>query len=207
MVFEIFLFINALIIGALIVLFVQHLAAHHRTKKPQPKPHTAEVRIPRDVRDRLIQEAEGQLQDLFSRTAHGLEEDLTESTQQMSTHLQTIFSEIIAKQQKEFNAAQASLGSVGNDVLERLKTETQSADQQLLEQLAISKAELAKKLAETAAARREELLATIDSTFSDAVMSFLLETLGHGVDLGAQTPYIMARLEENKALFKAGLSQ
>ena len=61
-----------------------------------------------------------------------------------------------------------------------------------------TQAELHEKLKADVAAEREKLLAQIDSKLSDAVVSFLMETMQHNVDLGAQTNYIISVLEEHK---------
>ncbi len=49
---------------------------------------------------------------------------------------------------------------------------------------------------------KQRLTQQIDTRLGDAVASFLLETLGHNVDLGAQTAYLTSLLEEHKADFQ-----
>lgn len=53
------------------------------------------------------------------------------------------------------------------------------------------------------AKERALLVQQIDTKLGDAVGSFLLNHLGTNVDLGAQTPYLMKLLEDNKDQFKA----
>ena len=45
---------------------------------------------------------------------------------------------------------------------------------------------------------KEKLIQQIDTRLADAVTSFLIETLGHNVDLGAQNKYLIEMLEEHK---------
>jgi hypothetical protein len=52
------------------------------------------------------------------------------------------------------------------------------------------------------AKERDMLLQQIDTKLGDAVASFLLNTLGTNVDLGAQTPYLLQLLETHKDEFK-----
>ncbi len=52
------------------------------------------------------------------------------------------------------------------------------------------------------AKERAHLLAQLDTKLGDAVTSFLTESLGTKVDLGAQTPYLLELLEQHKAEFK-----
>lgn len=53
------------------------------------------------------------------------------------------------------------------------------------------------------AAEKEQLIALIDQRLGESVTAFLAETLKHNVDLGAQSPYLTAMLEEHKAELKA----
>ncbi len=56
------------------------------------------------------------------------------------------------------------------------------------------------------AKERELLLKQIDTKLGDAVGSFLLNTLGSNVDLGAQGPYLLQLLESHKDEFKREIS-
>ena len=56
-------------------------------------------------------------------------------------------------------------------------------------------------------AEKKQIMARIDTKLSDSVASFLLETLGHEVDLGAQQTYLTKMLEEHKDDFKRSLSE
>ena len=55
-------------------------------------------------------------------------------------------------------------------------------------------------------AEKQRLLQQIDTKLADAVASFLMETLQHNVDLGAQSAYLTAMLEEHKTDFAKELS-
>ena len=45
----------------------------------------------------------------------------------------------------------------------------------------------------------EQIIGQLDTKIADGIASFLVETLQHNVDLGAQTAYLTAQLEEHKA--------
>mgnify|MGYP003296595883 CR=1 FL=1 len=62
------------------------------------------------------------------------------------------------------------------------------------------------KMKEDVAAEKARLIAQIDTKLADATVSFLLETLQHNVDLGAQTAYLTGVLEEHKDEFKKEVS-
>jgi hypothetical protein len=61
--------------------------------------------------------------------------------------------------------------------------------------------EMKAKITQELEAEKERMLKQIDVKLGDAVGSFLVETLGHNVDLGSQTAYLAALLEEHKAEF------
>ena len=59
-------------------------------------------------------------------------------------------------------------------------------------------AELEAKLEAEMLKRRDAYAAQLDTKLSDAVAAFLADTLGHNVDLGAQTSYLVSQLEAHK---------
>lgn len=58
-------------------------------------------------------------------------------------------------------------------------------------------------MTEEVAAEKDRLIALIDRRLGESVGAFLIETLRHNVDLGAQGPYLTAMLEEHKDELKA----
>ncbi|OYX53408.1 hypothetical protein B7Y92_03150, partial [Candidatus Saccharibacteria bacterium 32-50-13] len=86
---------------------------------------------------------------------------------------------------------------------EKMLIEAQSAvsthQAQLDEQFAKAQQEMVDKLRADIESEKERTMADIDTKMNDAVISFLLETMQHNVDLGAQTDYILSVLEANKA--------
>ena len=55
------------------------------------------------------------------------------------------------------------------------------------------------------AQRQKELMTQFEDKLSDLVASYLTETLGNDIDLGAQAPYLFRMLEEHKAELKREL--
>ena len=56
-------------------------------------------------------------------------------------------------------------------------------------------------------AEKEVLIKLANAKLADAVASFLIETLGHNVDLGAQSAYLTEMLEEHKDEILKGIQQ
>ena len=56
-------------------------------------------------------------------------------------------------------------------------------------------------------AEKQFLINLANAKLADAVASFLVETLGHNIDLGTQTTYLTAMLEEHKEEILKGIAQ
>ena len=67
-------------------------------------------------------------------------------------------------------------------------------------------AEMEAKLSEEIAAEKQRLIEQIDTKIADTVTSFIIETMQHNVDLGAQGAYLTSMLEEHKAELAKGIS-
>lgn len=104
--------------------------------------------------------------------------------------------------QKQIEQHQSAL----EHTLLQLQTEIESSltkRQATFEQkLGAREAALNADLDQQVAKERELLLKQIDVKLGDAMASFLINSLGTNVDLGAQTPYLLQLLESKKAEFK-----
>ncbi len=59
--------------------------------------------------------------------------------------------------------------------------------------------ELEKALEQDIAGEKQRIVDQMDKKLAGAVTAFLVETLGHNVDLGAQSQYLTEMLEQHKA--------
>lgn len=83
----------------------------------------------------------------------------------------------------------------------KLEQHQDELDNELIESQkkhAEKQAQLEEKLEQEMAAKREALTKQLETKVGDTIAAFLTETLGHNVDLGAQTTYLTSVLEENK---------
>jgi hypothetical protein len=112
--------------------------------------------------------------------------------------------EIRSHTQESLAAAQEQIGSQQTAILTSLSQ--RQAD--LEARLSAKQAELEAELETSMAAEKEAVYQRMYTKLNDAVLAFLLETLGHDVDLGAQADYLVATLDANKAelLQSAGVS-
>jgi hypothetical protein len=207
---QILLLVNVFLIGGLLTLAIQHAYAHfkHKNAPESEKPHAPvqNGHLPPAIKEKLIVASQAHFQAVLDRSATELQHDLQITAANLNKQLEKLGSDIAREEMLRYRTS-----------LEQLRTQTAAAisggqDQiathqtDLKAKFAAHEAELEAKLNEQIAAEKQQLIQQLDGKLSDAVMSFLTETLQHNVDLGAQTNYLTAMLEEHKAELIKGIS-
>jgi hypothetical protein len=189
---EILLFLQALVLGALVTLAVQYYRHHgdeHQPLELAPNLDPDDILSP-EVKNRLIEESELKIQAALNSTAHKLNTDLDSSAVEINQLVKRLATDIVSGEMERYRL---QLGQLH-----------EQADKQMgviREEVAKHEAEIKAKVDQEMAAERQRLIAQIDTKLGDAMASFLNETLQHNVDLGSQTEYLLATLEEHKADF------
>lgn len=195
---QIFLFVDVFFIGVLATIAVRHGFAHFNLKKlGLPKGHTTSQggHLPPAVRERLLEEAQADFQSVLNHSAKELQKDLEGTATEINKLVEKMGTEAVASELERYRAqlvklteaAEEKIGGAGAEIAEHQQN-------------------LKAKLEEEMAAEKQRLLAQIDTRLADAVSSFLIETMQHDVDLGAQTAYITKMLEEHKQEFTKGVA-
>ncbi len=184
---QLFILADVFAIGAIAPLIFRHANAHFKPgKRGNDKPE-----LPKDVQERLLQNSEVQYQNALDHSVNVLQKDLEQSASQING-LVTRFAGVIVGDEMEryrielsklAQQAQADMGSIKQEISTH-KAEIEAAYTQQLE------------------LEKQRLIKQIDTKLGDAVGSFLVETLQHNIDLGNQSEYLVAMLEEHKAEFK-----
>ncbi len=227
-----FLYLNIFLIGGLVAVGIQHVYAHYRQPKETPKPAVALPSSTRDrllvnatkrfetALDHSAHDLEGDLGDtskqlnvLLKRFGSNI---LDDEMKLFREHLEEIREKTektvggaaleVATQQSSMEAKLAARQAEFDAKLLELQTELErtlvSRQTELDSVLSDRKAKLLTTMEEQVTAEQRRLLQQIDTKLADAVGSFLSETLEHNVDLGAQSSYLVALLEEHKEDFK-----
>jgi hypothetical protein len=209
---HLFLLVNAFLVGILTTIAIQHARAHFRKtteeeSAPIIRPKTPKTdRLPQAMREKLLEISRVRYQSSLNRAISELEKNLALSTNQITKRLDKFGVEIVSSEMKRYKTT-----------LDRLREKTEAeiggAQLEVAKHQADIKAEMDKKrtemqtnLANEINAKRQELISKIDTKLSDAVASFLVETMQHDIDLGAQMPYLLKSLENHKAELKKELS-
>lgn len=185
--------------GVLAATAARHARAHFR---PHPaeveRPHAAPqaAHLPPAVREHLLEVAQAKFQAILDHQAIELQHDLATTGSKLNKLLEKLGTDIVGSEAERFHTAVDKL---------RLQAETDIGGAQT--EVVAHQAALKAQLAEEMTAERRRLTQQIDTKLADAVASFLLETLQHNVDLGSQSAYLTAMLEEHKADFSRELAE
>ena len=191
---QIFLLVDVFIAGVVASTAVRHGLAHFRLAKPDKKKNEPTPgELSRETRDHLLKEAAEEFQESLSHTTGKLQADLAATAEKINNLLEHVGTEIVSKEMESYRTD-----------LVHLRKESHVS--QIGEEIARHEAELKAKLAEDIAADKQRLIEQIDTKLADAVTGFLIDTLQHNVDLGAQAAYLTAQLEEHKAELVKGVS-
>ena len=195
---EIFLIINAFIIGGLVTIAAQHAYAHFRPHKEEIKRQPVvdhSTHLPTAVREQLLADAHKRYQQMLDQSADILQRDLGSTASLLTNQLHSIGGKIVNDELEEYKNALRDMHVQADSAINGGRKDIEAYQQ-----------EMKAKLASEVVAEKERLIAQIDTKLSDAVASFLLETLQHDIDLGAQSAYLIKMLEEHKDEFKKGIS-
>lgn len=208
---DIFLLANAFLLGVVLTLAVQYGLAHRRSQKASSRPAADKTApVPAAVRERIAKQAETNFQGIVNRSALQLQHDLGMTSSQLTKLLEKFGSEVLDDEMRLFRAnvadirssTQGSLGAAEEQIAEQQKAilETLAKRQAELDaRLSTRQAELEAELEQSFAAQKDDLTKRLNDKMNDAVLAFLLESLGHEIDLGAQADYLVSTLEANKA--------
>jgi hypothetical protein len=206
---DIFLIANAFLLGVVITLAIQYFLAHKHSQKTATR-STSSAPIPPAVRERMVKQAEQNFQGIVNRSALQLQHDLGTTGTQLNKLLEKFGSEVLDDEMRLFRANVADIRASTQGALSGAQDQISEQQTAILKSLATRQAELDDRLAkrqseleaeleQSFAAQKDALAKQMNDKLNDAVVAFLLETLGHDVDLGAQADYLVATLEANKA--------
>ncbi|NCU37611.1 hypothetical protein EOL96_00915 [Candidatus Saccharibacteria bacterium] len=279
-----FLLLNIFVVGVVSAIAFMHARAHYKNDEPRRTQKTFPI-LPHDVRQRIIEEAEGDYEKVLRKNAAMFGKDLASTATHLSEQLNKIGNEIMDDELQRYRTeldqlrkeTQQAAGSASVEIAKhqedlRSKLETRQSEvearlseaqaeleakfaartteleesfkqkqieyankqisleaelanhqaqlsaslkeretklathqAELEEQLTTLQAQHAKKQAELEAKleqdmeqARQRAAAQLETKIGDSIAGFLTDTLGHNVDLGAQTAYLTAMLEEHK---------
>ena len=203
-----FLLCNIFIMGIATALGVQHLIAHlrnHPEDSHPARPSAQKIALPRKLKNKLIESSEVHFQKVLDRTAVELEHDLGTTRHQLSKDLHNLGSKLISDEMGRYREKLLQLREQTEKALTSTQEEILQEQSALRTGIAEKRASLEQELEQRIAEEQQHLIDQIDTKISDAVASFLEETLQYNVDLGAQQSYLIKSLDEHKEDLKRSI--
>lgn len=196
--------------GVVAAIAGRHAYAHFRPQKAAAeKPHGQPqgAHLSPAVRDRLLETAQANFLTVLDRSAAELQHDLGTTAAQLNKLLEKLGTDIVGTEMERYHTqidklrekAEATIGGAQTEVAAHQAELKAKLDEQMMVER--------QRLVDGLTAEKQQLTQQIDTKLADAVASFLLETLQHNVDLGAQSTYLTAMLEEHKADFRREVAE
>lgn len=199
-----FLLLNVFLIGAAVTIAIRHAYAHFWPHKHDAE-HRAQqpvMKIPPAVREQMLAQAQTKYQKILDDAAGQLQLDLSKTTVILNKELSTLGAEIINDEMKRYRDSLNQLQLHTEEAIASTRDELSKHNQDLKTTMAEQQQAALARMNEEVASEKVRLLAQIDTKLADAAASFLIETMGNDVDLGAQTPYLTKMIEQHKDDFK-----
>jgi F0F1-type ATP synthase membrane subunit b/b' len=200
---QLFLLLNVFLVGVVTAVAVRHALAHfrpeHHDAEKSSHPKMKNIQLPPATRKQLLEEAQDDFQSVLEKSAVELQRELHATAIALNRQIAKSGAEVVRYEMERYQKQLEELRQQTESALGGAQKEVAEHQADLNEKFTERKAQLEARLAEDIAAERQRLIGQIDAKLADAVTSFLMETLPHNVDLGAQSAYLIATLEEHKA--------
>jgi len=205
----IFIGVNIFLVGIFCTVATRHAYAHfkpHKAEEKAPhKPPNHDVRLPPAVREKLLHTAATKFQTVLDRSTVQLHHSLETTSVQINKRLEKLGTTIVTDEMERYKSLLDSLQKQTEQTIIGSQAEMKQHQLDLQHKLADQQATLEAKLSSEIELEKTKLVEQIDTKLSDAVASFLVETLQHNVDLGAQSDYLISMLDEHKDELRAGV--
>ena len=163
-----FVDVDIFIIGIIVAVAARYAYAHFRPEEhheAKPKPVDT-APLPAAVKQRLQETAEANFTKALQHAETEFEADLKATQAHLTKQLETLGSELVQKEMSRYKQE-----------LTALHEHTEAVAQQASQDLDSHQADLKTKLQEEVEAEKKRLVAQVDGKLTDAVMSFILDTM------------------------------
>ena len=203
LIIEVAITIASFFLGFLVAEIYQWIRARsNRRNVPIPvvapqhiAPPNLEISLPDGFKEKLQSQTEQDYSEALKASAQRFIDELQSTSQLLNGQIKNLATGIIGNELQQYQTELAQARAQAISDLGQLQTAINE-----------QKTKLEADLMEEIKTQKQSMLAQIDTKLGDAVGSFLVETLQHNVDLGAQNAYIVAMLEEHKAELKRELN-
>lgn len=193
---QILLLLNVFLIGIGVAVGARYAWAHFHPHPDVKHARDAEkaVRLSAQTREQLVKEAEATYKNVLDTTTKQLVGDLSHTAERLNKDLAALGDKIINDELERFKIK-----------LEEVHAVTAAASTKGVEDITAFQNEQKEKMLAEIEQEKLQLLSQIDTKLADSVVAFLVETLQHDVDLGAQTSYLTKVLDDHKNDFSGSV--
>lgn len=198
---QVFIYLNVFLAGVAVAL-AAHFAYMHFSAKKHPERSKQSNEAPtlsKASRDRLLHNAEATFQAILEHAAGELQYDLKDTSDGVSGRLKTLGDEIVDTEMKRYQTSLEELRKATESTIGGAATEVSKHQTELKAIMTKRQQDMEAALVADMTAEKKRLIEQLDHKLAGAMTAFLVETLGHNVDLGAQSTYLTQMLEEHKA--------
>ncbi len=159
---QIFILINAILFGAIIMLVIQHARVHFAEKREAKKPQKAPADLPTfdpTVKQKILHEAESSFRQVLDKSVNSLENDLINTTAKLRTQLEKFGHDAETEEAERYHKTLAELHDQAKTILGSAQTAIASHQTELTEKLANRQAELENDLVAKITGLEQELIA------------------------------------------------
>ena len=186
---QIFIILDVLIIGLLAPVLYRHAKAHFKPDQ-HAEPPAGDAKLPEEVKEHLLKDSEDKFEATVNHSITQLQHNLQNTNDDINNLIKKMAVELVSGELENYRTDLLKLHEQAEKELGNFKQTMDGHE-----------AELQAKMAQEMEIEKQRLIKQIDTKLGDAVGSFLLEALGHNVDLGSQSTYLISLLEAHKADF------
>lgn len=201
-----FIYLNLFLAGAALAIALRYGYEHFVSKRDpyvvngsrkEPGNHTEDLSDM--ARSHLMHEAEATFKGILENAAGELQDDLKSTADGVTYRLKDLGGEIVELELKRYKESLENIRNTSETSIGLAIAEVTKHQDELKVLLTRRQKELEATLGLDMLAEKQRLTAELNKKLSGAVTAFLVETLGHNVDLGAQSTYLTQTLEAHKA--------
>jgi len=190
------LILAGIVLVLIIILIIQGyqlrtLRNHEHEMEGKPKPLHVTEPTAAELEARLKAAYETQI----NSSVKVFGDDLKATSVKLGETVSRLTTTVIEEELEEYQKTLEQVRQTANEAMEKIRA---AVEQQRVELKAGMEADLA--------AERQRLADKFDTKLGDVVSSYIAESLGGGVDLGAQMQYILSSLEAHKDDIKKDLT-
>ncbi len=159
---QIFILVNAIALGAILTLAVQHGRAHNEQKKlaNTPAPEQPEpVQFGQAIKEKIITEAEVSFHDILDKSVSSLEHDLTSTANKLRNQLEKFGHDAESEEAENYHKTIAELHDQAKSILGTAQNTIITHQAEITEKLAARQSELENALVTKITQIEEQLVA------------------------------------------------